>query len=185
MILSLTKRVNSALGTFFCFIYSAEPKSVVLVSLSPPCCTAMPCQPGVTGFVVLMLWTPTTRATHPQPCSCCVLPSVSNSCWVHLSHTLVSHPSECHLCDAVCAGLDLLIFPLIPVGTVLVKLWCCHGCHVHVERVVFFGVFPGAGQRGNINSCWLLNNKNLFTKVFWQIPAFLFKMSFSEFFLKA
>lgn len=81
-----------------------------------------------------------------------MLSPASNSCRVHLSHTLVSHPSECHVCDAVCADLDLLILPLIPVGTVLVGLRCCHGCRVCVERGVFLGVLAGAGQRGNINS---------------------------------
>jgi len=85
--------VNSAIGTFFTFVSFSMQKSFVVVFLSPPCCTVMPCQPEVTGLVVLMLETQTPKLltfSHAY-----VVSSLCRSRWVHLFHTLVSDPSEC------------------------------------------------------------------------------------------
>lgn len=157
-----------------------------MLCLSPSALPAVQRCPASQELQGLLCWcSEHQHQSHSPPAMHMLSPaSVCNSCRVHLSHTLVSHPSECHVCDAVCADLDSLILPLIPVGTVLVGLWCCHRCRVHVEGVVFLGVL--AGQGGNINSFCLLNNEQKSVhKFFRQIPAFLFKMSFSDFFLKA
>lgn len=78
------------------------PKSVVLVFLSPPCCTAMLCQPEVTGFVVLTL-----EAQILKPLTSSHAHTVFYLCsshWLHFFHILVSPVWSIwvHAWDAVC-----------------------------------------------------------------------------------
>lgn len=149
------------------------PKSVVLVFLSPPCCTAMLCQPEVTGFVVLTL-----EAQILKPLTSSHAHTVFYLCsshWLHFFHILVSPVwSEC-MRAMLFVQSDLLVLPLVPIGIVRplpVELWSSRGLPLgHRQTPLFWCTFRLNGsrpERGNINSsflakfhgsCWNLNSE--------------------------
>lgn len=144
--------VNSAIGILLLLLVSfSMPKSVVLVFLSPPCCTAMPCQPEVTGFVVLTLKTQILKplaSSHAH-----TVFYLCSSHWLHFFHILVSPVWSMwtHVCNAVCTS-DLLILPLTPIGILqllLVELWSFCGLPLGCRHLCFGAPlgWTGAGWR--------------------------------------